>query len=165
MERVLNTLDTPLYSVYGMTEMSGVFCVLGPDEHRDPKRKYLHGSAGRAVPGVEVRVVDPSTGEDVPTGDVGEFWLRSEQAMSRYWHQPEASEAAFVDGWLRTGDAGRLDENGYLFIEDRVKDMVISGGKTSIRQRLNECWSNIRPLRKWPLSASRIRNGGKRSTP
>jgi acyl-CoA synthetase (AMP-forming)/AMP-acid ligase II len=129
MERILTTLRTPLYSVYGMTEMSGVFCVLGPDEHRDPERKYLHASAGRAVPGVEVRVVDPSTGEDVPTGDVGEFWLRSEQAMSGYWHQPDASEAAFVDGWLRTGDAGRLDDDGYLFIEDRVKDMVISGGE------------------------------------
>src|SRR3954454_6380152 len=81
MERTLAVLPTPLYSVYGMTEMSGVFCVLGPDEHRDLERKHLRASAGRPLPGSVVRVVDAATGEDVPTGQVGEFWVRSEQAM------------------------------------------------------------------------------------
>jgi acyl-CoA synthetase (AMP-forming)/AMP-acid ligase II len=129
MERTLGTLSTPMYSVYGMTEMSGVFCVLGPDDHRDPALRHRHASAGRPLAGTAVRVVDPQTGIDVPPGTVGEFWVRSDQAMAGYWNNPEASSDAFVDGWLRTGDAGRIDEDGYLYLEDRVKDMVISGGE------------------------------------
>jgi acyl-CoA synthetase (AMP-forming)/AMP-acid ligase II len=129
MEQTLATLSTPLYSVYGMTEMSGVFCVLGPEDHRDPERRHLRASAGRPLPGTVVRVVDPATGDDVPTGQVGEFWVRSPQAMAGYWNQSEATAASFVDGWFRTGDAGRMDTDGYLFIEDRVKDMVITGGE------------------------------------
>jgi len=129
MEKTLSTLGTPMYSVYGMTEMSGVFCVLGPDDHRDPERRHLHASAGRPLAGTVVRVVDPQTGSDVPPGSVGEFWVQSDQTMAGYWNKPEATADAFVDGWLRTGDAGRMDEQGYLFLEDRVKDMVISGGE------------------------------------
>jgi acyl-CoA synthetase (AMP-forming)/AMP-acid ligase II len=129
MERTLDTVPTPLYSVYGMTEMSGVFCVLGPDEHRDPERKHLRASAGRPLPMTTVRVVDPATGKDVEPGQVGEFWVRSDQAMGGYYNKPEATAEAFVDGWLRTGDAGRIDAEGYLFLEDRVKDLIISGGE------------------------------------
>src|SRR2546423_2903684 len=130
MERTLETLPTPLYSVYGMTEMSGVFCVLGPEEHRDPQRTHLRASAGRPLPGSEVRVVDPVTGADVEPGEVGEFWVRSEQVMAGYWNMPEAtSETITPEGWLRTGDAGRVDGEGYLYIEDRVKDLIISGGE------------------------------------
>jgi acyl-CoA synthetase (AMP-forming)/AMP-acid ligase II len=129
MAKTLATIDTPMYSVYGMTEMSGVFCVLGPDDHRNPERRHLHASAGRPLNGTIVRVVDPNTGEDLPVGGVGEFWVKSDQAMAGYWNQPEATEEAFVDGWLRSGDAGRIDEEGYLYLEDRVKDMVISGGE------------------------------------
>jgi acyl-CoA synthetase (AMP-forming)/AMP-acid ligase II len=129
LERTLRTLSTPLYSVYGMTEMSGVFCVLGPEEHRDPDRRHLRDSAGRPAAGTVVRVVDPNTGEDTAPGQLGEFWVQSPQAMAGYWNNPEATAATFVDGWLRTGDAGRMDEDGYLFIEDRVKDMVITGGE------------------------------------
>ncbi|MGQ4601259.1 long-chain-fatty-acid--CoA ligase [Nocardia sp. R6R-6] len=130
MERMLSVLPTPLYSVYGMTEMSGVFCVLGPGEHRDEHRKHLRASAGRPLPGNEIRVVDPATGEDVEIGEVGEFWVRSEQVMGGYWNMLEATrEALTPDGWLRTGDAGRVDEEGYLFVKDRVKDMIITGGE------------------------------------
>jgi acyl-CoA synthetase (AMP-forming)/AMP-acid ligase II len=130
MERTLDVLPTPLYSVYGMTEMSGVFCKLGPDEHRDSQRLQLRASAGRPLPGSEVRVVDPSTGTDVRPGNVGEFWVRSDQVMAGYWNMPEATaEAITLDGWLRTGDAGRVDDEGYLYIEDRVKDMIITGGE------------------------------------
>ena len=131
MERTLNALPTtPLHSVYGMTETSGVFCVLGPDEHRDQRRSYLRAAAGRPLPGNEVRVADPATGTDVPPGQVGEFWVRSDQVMAGYWNMPEATrEAITPGGWLRTGDAGRIDDEGYLYIEDRVKDMIISGGE------------------------------------
>ena len=129
LEKTLSTLSTPLYSVYGMTEMSGVFCVLGPEDHRDPDRTHLRASAGRPLPGSDVRVVDPTTGDDAAAGQVGEFWVRSPQAMAGYWNKPEATTETLVDGWLRTGDAGRMDEDGYLFIEDRIKDMVITGGE------------------------------------
>ena len=129
MERALTVLPTPLYEVYGMTETSGVLCVLGPDEHRDPQRTYLRGSAGRPLPGNHVRVVDPQTGIDVEPGEVGEFWVRSDQVMAGYWNMPRATgEAITPGGWLRTGDAGRIDEAGYLYIEDRVKDMILSAG-------------------------------------
>jgi acyl-CoA synthetase (AMP-forming)/AMP-acid ligase II len=130
MERTVDVLPTPLYSVYGMTEMSGVLATLGPDEHRDPRRPQLRASAGRPLPGNEVRVVDPSTGIDVRPGDVGEFWVRSDQVMAGYWNMPEATaEAITPGGWLRTGDVGRVDDEGYLYIEDRVKDMIITGGE------------------------------------
>jgi len=129
IERTLNVLPTSLYSVYGMTETSGVLCVLGPDEHRHPWRPHLRASAGRPLPGNEVRVVDPETGIDVEPGEVGEFWVRSDQVMAGYWNMPEATREAITSGgWLRTGDAGRIDEAGYLYIEDRVKDMILSGG-------------------------------------
>ncbi|TMD91917.1 MAG: long-chain-fatty-acid--CoA ligase [Chloroflexi bacterium] len=130
VRRVLEVLHTDLYSVYGMTEMSGVFCVLPPQDHRDPAREHLLASAGRPLPGNEVRVVDPETMRDVPAGRVGEFWVRSEQQMGGYWQRPEATaETLVADGWLRTGDAGRIDAEGYVFLEDRVKDMIISGGE------------------------------------
>ncbi|MFF4256574.1 long-chain-fatty-acid--CoA ligase [Streptomyces sp. NPDC001663] len=130
MERVLSVLPTPLYSVYGMTELSGVLGVLRPDEHRDERRGHLLASAGRALPGNELRVVDPATGKDVEPGQVGEFWVRSEQVMAGYWNMPEATRQAITsDGWLCTGDAGRVDDDGYLYIEDRVKDMIITGGE------------------------------------
>jgi acyl-CoA synthetase (AMP-forming)/AMP-acid ligase II len=131
MERTLSVLPAiPLYSVYGMTETSGVFCVLGPGEHRDQRRAYLRASAGRPLPGNEVRVVGPATSTDVAPGEVGEFWVRSEQVMAGYWNMPGATrEAITPDGWLRTGDVGRIDDEGYLYIEDRVKDMIITGGE------------------------------------
>jgi acyl-CoA synthetase (AMP-forming)/AMP-acid ligase II len=129
LERTLTVLPTPLYEVYGMTETSGVLCVLGPDEHRDLRRTYLRGSAGRPLPGNHVRVVDRQTGIDVEPGEVGEFWVRSDQVMAGYWNMSRATgEAITPGGWLRTGDVGRIDEAGYLYIEDRVKDMILSAG-------------------------------------
>jgi acyl-CoA synthetase (AMP-forming)/AMP-acid ligase II len=127
MDRTLAVLPTPLYEVYGMTETSGVLCKLGPDEHRDPRRPQLRASSGRPLPGNEVRVVDPETGADVRPGEVGEFWVRSAQVMAGYWNMPEATQEAITPGgWLRTGDLGRIDGEGYLYIEDRVKDMILS---------------------------------------
>ncbi|NMO02642.1 long-chain-fatty-acid--CoA ligase [Gordonia sp. TBRC 11910] len=117
------------YQVYGMTEMSGVFSVLGPDDHRDAAHPERLVSAGRPLPGTTVKVVD-SDGNTLPVGEVGEFWTQSQQHMLGYWGRPEATAEALVgDDWLRTGDAGRMDDGGYLFISDRVKDMIISGGE------------------------------------
>ena len=81
-------------------------------------------------PWVEVRIVEPSTGRDVPVGEVGELWTRSRQNMAGYWQNPQATaEAVTPDGWFKTGDAGYTDADGYLYLHDRVKDMIVSGGE------------------------------------
>jgi acyl-CoA synthetase (AMP-forming)/AMP-acid ligase II len=122
--------DTDFIQVYGLTEVCGVVCHLMPDAHRDQSRPERLVSAGKPIPGAEVRVVDPDTLTDVPTGQPGELWFRTTQVMKGYLNRPEATaEAVTADGWFRTGDIGRVDEDGYLFVEDRLKDMIISGGE------------------------------------
>jgi long-chain acyl-CoA synthetase len=79
---------------------------------------------------VELRIVDPATGEPRPTGAVGEVWLRAPNVMAGYFRRPAETAATITpDGWLRTGDGGYIDEDGYLFLADRVKDMIVSGGE------------------------------------
>jgi acyl-CoA synthetase (AMP-forming)/AMP-acid ligase II len=130
MRRCLQTWDVGFYQVYGMTEMSGVFSALSAADHLDAAHPERLVSAGHPLDGVAVKVVDPESGETVPIGEVGEFWVQSQQHMSGYWNNPEGTAAALPgDDWLRSGDAGRIDTDGYLFIEDRVKDLIISGGE------------------------------------
>jgi acyl-CoA synthetase (AMP-forming)/AMP-acid ligase II len=110
---------------YGMTELAPVATLLTPADHDDP---VLRRSAGRAAPHTEVRIVDPD-GAEVPCGDVGEVIVRGDNVMRGYWNRPEDTAEAVRDGWLHTGDGGRLDDRGYLFIVDRIKDMIITGGE------------------------------------
>jgi len=110
---------------YGMTELSPCATLLTPADHDDPA---LHRSAGRAAPHVEVRIVDPNDVE-VPRGEVGEIVVRGDNVMLGYWNRPQDTAAAVRDGWMHTGDGGRMDENGYVFIVDRIKDMIITGGE------------------------------------
>ena len=129
--RCMDVIGCRFAQVYGMTETSGAVVRLDPADH-DPSgpRRHLLRAAGTALPRVELRVVDPDTGEDVPTGTVGEVWTRSAYNMAGYWGQPEETAATLrPDGWLRTGDAGYLDQDGYLFLHDRMKDLIISGGE------------------------------------
>jgi acyl-CoA synthetase (AMP-forming)/AMP-acid ligase II len=87
-------------------------------------------SAGRPIPECEARVVDPATLQDLPAGEAGEIWLRTPQLMKGYLGKPEATaEVITEDGWFRTGDIGHLDEDGYLYVSDRLKDMIITGGE------------------------------------
>lgn len=114
--------------VYGMTETTGTICMLPPEDH-DPAGNRRMRSAGKPLPGVEIRVCDEK-GNEVPVGEVGEVVTRSSNNMLGYWRLPEATTATLSeDGWVRTGDAGYMDEDGYLYIHDRVKDMIISGGE------------------------------------
>lgn len=114
--------------IYGLTETTGAIATLSRDVHADPARRHLLAAAGQPMPGVELRCVDPSSEQDVPEGETGEVWVKSPQNMLGYWNQPGATAAAFAqDGWLRTGDLGHL-QDGYLFITDRLKDLVITGG-------------------------------------
>jgi acyl-CoA synthetase (AMP-forming)/AMP-acid ligase II len=122
--------DTNFVQVYGQTELCGAITALGADEHRDSDRQDLLLSGGKAVPGNEIRIAHPETGEQLSTGEPGEIWVRSNQRMSGYLNRPEATADTITgDGWLRTGDIGRLDDDGYLYIEDRLKDMIITGGE------------------------------------
>ncbi|WZH52686.1 MAG: long-chain-fatty-acid--CoA ligase [Nocardioides alkalitolerans] len=120
---------TDFIQVYGLTEVAGVATHLMPDHHRDTAHPERLVSAGVALPEMEVRVVDP-TGADVPTGESGEIWLRGPQVMKGYLNKPEeTAKVLTADGWFRTGDVGRFDEGGFLFVHDRIKDMIISGGE------------------------------------
>ena len=121
---------TDFMQVYGLTEVCGLVTHLLPAEHRDAEHPERLVSAGTLVPNVELRVVDPNTLEDVPTNSQGELWFRTPQLMKEYLNKPEATnEAITEDRWFRTGDIGRIDEDGYVFVEDRMKDMIISGGE------------------------------------
>jgi acyl-CoA synthetase (AMP-forming)/AMP-acid ligase II len=116
--------------VYGQTEFAGAIAMLDPTDHRDPAHPERLLSTGKPVRGAEVRVVDPNTGRDVPINGSGEFWLRTEQTMAGYLNRPDDTAATITEnGWLRTGDIGRIDDDGYLYVEDRVKDMIITGGE------------------------------------
>ncbi len=121
---------TDFIQVYGLTEVCGVVTHLMPAEHRDDEHPERLVSAGTLVPNAELRVVDPNTLEDVPTNSQGELWFRTPQLMKEYLNRPEATDEAITeDRWFRTGDIGRIDEDGYVFVEDRMKDMIISGGE------------------------------------
>jgi acyl-CoA synthetase (AMP-forming)/AMP-acid ligase II len=115
---------------YGMTELSGNAVFLTPEDHRraaddDPD---LLTAAGRPAPLASLRIVDDQ-GSDVPPGAIGEILVRGDQVCAGYWRDPEATALAIVDGWLRTGDVGRIDRRGYLHVVDRKKDIIITGGE------------------------------------
>jgi acyl-CoA synthetase (AMP-forming)/AMP-acid ligase II len=122
--------NTDFIQAYGLTEVGGVISHLLPDAHRAEDHPERLSSAGTLVPNAEVRVVDPDTLKDVPTGNQGELWFRTPQLMKGYHNKPDATaESITEDGWFRSGDIGRVDDAGYIFVEDRLKDMIISGGE------------------------------------
>ncbi len=112
---------------YGMTETTGGVTVLGHEDHAKGLKQRV--SAGKALPGCEVKICDPETRKEMPRGEVGEIVTRSRFVMDGYWNKPDATNAVIRDGWYWSGDAGRIDENGYVYVVDRVKDMIISGGE------------------------------------
>ncbi|UYM03527.1 long-chain-fatty-acid--CoA ligase [Solicola gregarius] len=122
--------DTKFLQVYGMTEMAGVITHLLPEAHDDPSHQERLLSAGTLLPGAELRVVNPATLRDVAAGESGELWFRSEQCMRGFLNRPDATAEVIVeDGWLRSGDIGRVDDGGFVYVEDRLKDMIITGGE------------------------------------
>lgn len=113
----------PLMEGYGLTEASPVVCL-------NPENKRISGSIGKALPGIDLRFVDESN-QDVPAGEVGEICIRGENVMKGYYRQEEATRSAFLDDahhWLRSGDLGHIDPEGYVFISDRKKDLIIVKG-------------------------------------
>ncbi|MCA1223378.1 class I adenylate-forming enzyme family protein [Streptomyces sp. 8L] len=119
--------------VYGLSETGPVGSVLYPHEHLTKA-----GSIGRrGMPGVDLRVVGDD-GRDVEAPGTGEIWLRADTAMARYHDAPGATAAAFAGPWLRTGDVARIDEDGYVFVVDRLKDVIIVGGENVHSQEVEE---------------------------
>jgi long-chain acyl-CoA synthetase len=117
-----DAFDCIVLEGYGLSETSPVASFNHPDRERKP------GSIGTPIRGVEMRVVDAS-GAELPQGEVGEIAIRGHNIMKGYWNKPEATaEAVSADGWFRTGDIGRVDEDGYFYIVDRKKDLIIRGG-------------------------------------
>lgn len=126
LDRARKVFPTAAFiQLYGMTELSPVTTLLSPADHNNPT---LRRSAGRPVPHAEVRIVDPQ-GQVVDPGTVGEIVARGDHVMLGYWNKPEATAEAVRDGWMHTGDGGYLNDEGYLFIVDRLKDMIVTGGE------------------------------------
>jgi long-chain acyl-CoA synthetase len=123
IERVFPHMRKTLTTAYGLTETPSVATAHGGDDY------FAHpGSVGRAAPTVELRVVDG--GHDAPVGERGEIWIKGPTVMAHgYWRRPDANAAAFTDGWFHTGDIGYLDADGFLYLVDRAKDMIIRAGE------------------------------------
>jgi acyl-CoA synthetase (AMP-forming)/AMP-acid ligase II len=115
--------SSPASNGYGMTETSSLSTMnVGDDYLAKPD------SVGPPVPVVDVKVVDPD-GAELPAGQVGELWIKGPNVVKGYWHKPEATAATFSDGWVHTGDVARIDDEGFVYIVDRAKDMLIRGGE------------------------------------
>ena len=112
-----------VHQIYGLTESCGPACVI--DAEFAIKKI---GSTGRAFFHTDVRIARPD-GTECEPGEQGEVWVRGDHIMKEYWNRPEATAETLVDGWLSTGDVASMDEDGFVYIQDRIKDMIISGGE------------------------------------
>ncbi len=126
LRRARAAFDCAFFQLYGLTETTGAGACLADDAH-DPALGKLR-ACGLPYPGIDIAVVGPE-GRQLPAGEVGEIVIRAGVVMKGYWGRPEATADAIRDGWFHTGDAGYFDADGYLFIHDRVKDMIVSGGE------------------------------------
>jgi acyl-CoA synthetase (AMP-forming)/AMP-acid ligase II len=126
LRQARETLSCDLLQVYGMTEATGTVACLAPADHDETGGRMQ--SCGKALAHVEISIMD-AQGCPVPAGIVGEICVRAGSVMAGYWKQPQATAGAFYGDWYRSGDAGYLDEAGYLYLRDRIKDMIISGGE------------------------------------
>jgi long-chain acyl-CoA synthetase len=131
LRAALRTFRCSLFGIYGLTETTGAITQLDPADHDpDGPREHLLRSAGRPYPWAELRIANPANGTTLRPREVGEIWLRAPNVTPGYYNRPyETAAALTADGWLRTGDGGYVDEDGYLFLTDRIKDMIVSGGE------------------------------------
>jgi len=129
LRRALETFQCPLIQGYGLSESTGGIAYLNEVDHLKALagRPELLKSTGRAVVLAELRVIDDQ-GQPVPPGTVGELCIRGPNVMKGYWRNPEKTAETIRDGWLHSGDAAYLDAEGYVFLQDRIKDMIVSGG-------------------------------------
>lgn len=128
LKRAMETFHCDFLQGYGLTETAGVITTLLPSDHTNGTAQNRLTSAGRAVACSEVRILN-AAGEPAAAGEVGEIVARGDNITPGYWRNEAATQAAFVDGWLRTGDMGRMDADGYITIVDRLKHMILVGGE------------------------------------
>lgn len=130
LRQALDVFQCDFVQMYGMTETTGTLVNLSPEDHRKALdgRPELLRSCGRPSVGAKAKVVD-TDGNEVPNGETGEILLKAVTNMMHYHNLPEATAATLTDGWIHTGDAGYMDDEGYLYLKDRMKDMVVSGGE------------------------------------
>ncbi len=132
LRKLLETFpNADVFQYFGQTEYSPTMAVLEPEDHKkalQPGTEHLLLACGRALVGTDLRIVD-TQGKDVKLGEVGEIIAKGDGTMIGYWNSPEKTKETIKDGWLYTGDMGRMDEDGYLYCVDRRKDMIISGGE------------------------------------
>jgi len=128
LRRAMATFTCRFGQVYGLTETCGAITYLAPEDHDVDNPRRLQ-SCGKPLGHVEIRIVDERGGEIRDAGRIGEIVCRSAQNMKGYWNNPAETASMLRDGWLHTGDMGFFDEDGYLYIHDRLKDMIISGGE------------------------------------
>jgi acyl-CoA synthetase (AMP-forming)/AMP-acid ligase II len=136
---LIATFGPIFMQVYGMTEVSGIVCTLRADEHdaTTPTGLARLRSCGRPVPGAEVETV-AADGTVCGAGELGEVRIRSDFVMNEYWNDPGRTGETLRDGWLYSGDIGRVDEDGYLYIVDRKKDLIISGGQNIVSKEIED---------------------------
>lgn len=139
IERATRILGAEFHQGYGMTETAGTVTFLGPEEHR--MGAEVLRSAGRPHRGVEVGIADDGPGGFAAVGQIGEILVRGPQVMTGYWRDEAATAAALTDGWLHTGDIGRLDDGGRLTIVDRSKDVIITGGENVSSREVEDALS------------------------
>jgi acyl-CoA synthetase (AMP-forming)/AMP-acid ligase II len=139
LRRAIEVFKCDFTQGYGMTETTSALTYLNAADHQRALREKpgLLLSAGRALVATEIRVVDEND-RPVPSGTIGEVVGRGPQLMRGYWNLPEATAEALRGGWMHTGDAGIIDEEGYLYIQDRVKDMIVSGGENIYPREVEE---------------------------
>lgn len=128
LKQALRSFDCEFVQVYGMTETTGSICCLPPKDHNSKQFDPRMLTAGRPFPGVRISIRDTDQNE-LTIGESGEICVHSPSNMSAYWQNDAASKETLVDDYLRTGDIGFVDQDGYLTVHDRVKDMIISGGE------------------------------------
>src|SRR5262249_45181280 len=129
LRRAREIFGCAVIHAYGLTEATAAVAAMNPSDYAaaSAERTDRLLSVGRPLVGTEVRILGPDD-QPVPAGTVGEIAVRGPQVMRGYWNQPAATAEALRDGWLHTGDAGLLDAEGYLYIRDRLKDVIITGG-------------------------------------
>ncbi len=139
LRRAMQVFGCGFMQSYGLTETTQALTFLTPADHERALagRADLLLSAGRAIPDTEIRIID-ADGQPLPAGAPGEIVARGPQMMRAYWNMPEETAKTLRDGWLHTGDMGRLDEEGYLFVHDRLKDMIVSGGENVYPRAVEE---------------------------
>ena len=130
LKRAMDVFGCKFGQGFGMTETVAVICILSTDDHEKAlkEKPELLKSCGKPVKGATVEIRDEN-GNELPRGKIGQICAKGPQIMKGYWNKDEETKKSLIDGWMHTGDAGFMDEEGYVYIQDRIKDMIVSGGE------------------------------------